>query len=315
MQSVRKTFRFIMAVMVMAGTLGLSAPGRAADLSAAAMDRYDHQKKQMVLGPDMTLSYIEMGPRDGIPVVLIHGYTDSARDWEPLVPELSRRFHLIIPDLRGHGASSKPDCCYAVIDFAHDIRRLLDGLHIPRAMLVGHSLGSIVVQSFAENWPEHTQKVVLISSTGGRVDCPTGEQRKARAEGMDFRTPITRLHDPIDPDSAFMKEWWSSPTPVPAAFLDRQRHDAAAMPAKVWLAVLDQGLMALDVRPGLAHLHEPALLIWGEKDPIMLPEVRTTLIAALPQARTVIFPGLGHNPFWEDPHGVAREINHFIQAK
>ena len=113
------------------------------------LDRFDAQKTSAVLPDGETLAYMDVGTRDGSPLVLIHGYTDSARDWAPLVPLLAGKFRLIIIDLRGHGASSKPQCCYTRFDFAYDIKLLLDALHIKTADIVGHSLGSIVAQTFA----------------------------------------------------------------------------------------------------------------------------------------------------------------------
>jgi pimeloyl-ACP methyl ester carboxylesterase len=80
--------------------------------------------------------------------------------------------------------------------------------------------------------------------------------------------------------------------------------------------VLDQGLSSgtayADLQSTLPRLKAPTLLIWGSKDPIMEEPVRKTLIDALPAARVKIFEGLGHNPFWEDPSGVAAAINSFL---
>jgi pimeloyl-ACP methyl ester carboxylesterase len=125
---------------------------------------------------------------------------------------------------------------------------------------------------------------------------------------------IRKLRDPIDPESAFMIAWWSSPTPVDPDFLRRQRRDAAAIPLRVWLAVLDQGIVDTDLQRTLARLTAPTLLIWGSKDPIMEEEVRQTLREGLPQAQVKIFEGLGHNPFWEDPAACAQVINAFLAA-
>jgi pimeloyl-ACP methyl ester carboxylesterase len=125
-------------------------------------------KKTVALPDGVTLAYIDTGNPTGPPVVLIHGYTDNARDWVPMLPYLSKRFRLILVDIRGHGKSSKPECCYTRLDFAYDIKLLLDALSIRQADVVGHSLGSIIAQTFAEYWPERTDRVVLISSTGGR---------------------------------------------------------------------------------------------------------------------------------------------------
>ena len=179
-------------------------------------------------------------------------------------------------DIRGHGQSSKPECCYTRLDFAYDIKLLLDGLSVQKADLVGHSLGSIIAQTFAEYWPERTGRVVLISSTGG---LPPGAQKKPPQ--FDFAAEIRKLKEPIEADSPFMIAWWDSPTPVDPDFIRRQRKDAAGIPLRVWLAVLDQGLsgdhLYADLQSTLPRLKAPTLLIWGSKDPIMEEAVRKTL--------------------------------------
>lgn len=273
------------------------------------LDAFEAMKKSVALPDGETLAYLTLGDPAGTPVVLIHGYTDSARDWVPLIPYLSPRLRLILVDLRGHGRSGKPDCCYTRLDFAYDIKLLLDALHVERADIVGHSLGSIVAQTFAEFWPERTARVVLISSSGGRRPGAAPPPPK-----FDYAAAIRQLKEPIDPDSQFMIEWWSSPTPVDPDFLRRQRQDAAAIPLRVWLAILDQGLVDTDLQRTLPRLKAPTLLIWGSADPLMEEEVRQTLRAALPQAEVKIFPGLGHNPFWEQPAQCAAVINAFLKA-
>jgi len=289
--------------------LALSLTASAAP-AALNIDQFDHQKHVVALANGIAMGVIEMGPRHGRPVVLIHGYTDSARDWAPLVSSLDPTWHLILVDIRGHGASSKPECCYARIDFAYDVKLLLDRLQIGRATVVGHSLGSLIAQSFAEFWPERTEKLVLVSSTGGvHAACPDDG-----VQTMDFRSAIVKLKDPIDPDSPWMKEWWASPTPVPEEFIRRQRVDSAHIPVKVWLAVLEQGLSEADLQATLPKIVAPTLLLWGEKDPIFGPRQRCALIHALPKAQVHTFTGLGHNPFWEQPETFAQVLIPFVNA-
>ena len=275
------------------------------------LDAFDARKKTMALPNGEVLAYIDMGDAAARPLVLIHGYTDNARDWVPMLPYLSSGLRLILVDIRGHGRSSKPECCYGRLDFAYDIKLLLDGLGVKKADIVGHSLGSIIAQTFAEYWPGMTSHVVLIASTGGH---PPGAAKQPPQ--FDFAAEIRKLKEPIEPDSPFMIAWWDSPTPVDPDFIRRQRRDAAGIPLRVWLAVLDQGLSAdndyADLQRTLPRLTAPTLLIWGSKDPIMEEPVRQTLRAALPRAKVRVFDGLGHNPFWEDPQGVAAVINAFI---
>lgn len=299
--------------------LPTAAPANAAAPTSAAaakstlkidLDAFDASKKLMVLPNGQSLAYIDSGERSGAPVVLIHGYTDNARDWVPLLPYLSKHDRLILVDIRGHGKSSKPECCYTRLDFAYDIKLLLDALGVRKADIVGHSLGSIIAQTFAEFWPERTAHVVLISSTGGH---PPSQPKKPPQ--FDFAAEIRQLKEPIEADSPFMVAWWDSPTPVDPDFIRRQRQDAAGIPLRVWIAVLDQALpqnIYGDLQGTLPRLKAPTLLIWGSKDPIMEEDVRQSLREALPQAKVKIFDGLGHNPFWEDPQGVAEVINSFL---
>jgi pimeloyl-ACP methyl ester carboxylesterase len=273
------------------------------------LDAFDALKKTVALPNGETLAYVSMGDPHGIPVVLIHGYTDNARDWVPLIPYLSPHLHLIVVDIRGHGASGKPECCYTRLDFAYDIKLLLDALGVRRADIVGHSLGSIIAQTFAEFWPARTRRVVLISSSGGPR--PGSVPRKP---AYDYAAEIRGLKEPIDPDSPFMVAWWSSPNPVDEDFIRRQRRDSAAIPLRVWIAVLDQGLSDSDLQRTLPMLKAPTLLIWGSADPIMPEEVRQTLREGLPRAQVKILQGLGHNPFWEEPQQCAQLINEFLNA-
>jgi pimeloyl-ACP methyl ester carboxylesterase len=277
------------------------------------LDSFDASKRLIALPNGESLAYIDRGERSGPPVVLIHGYTDNARDWVPMLPYLSKRDRLILVDIRGHGQSSKPECCYTRIDFAYDIKLLLDALGVQKADIVGHSLGSIIAQTFAEYWPERTAHAVLISSTGG-----SPPDRPKKPLQFDFAAEIRKLKEPIEADSPFMIAWWDSPTPVDPDFIRRQRQDAAGIPLRVWLAVLDQALPANnvygDLQSTLPRLKAPTLLIWGSKDPIMEEDMRQSLRNALPNAKVKIFDGLGHNPFWEDPRGVAEAVNAFLNT-
>src|ERR1700722_6930142 len=319
---VTRTGRLLRAALLLgctALTLIPAAGAAAAPIAAPPpplkvdLNAFDASKKSIARPNGVSLAYVDMGERSAPVVVLIHGYTDNARDWVPMLPYLSKRFRLILVDIRGHGQSSKPECCYTRLDFAYDIKLLLDALGVAQADIVGHSLGSIIAQTFAEYWPERTAHVVLISSTGGT---PPGATKQAPR--FDFAAEIRKLKEPIEADSPFMIAWWDSPTPVDPDFIRRQRKDAAGIPLRVWLAVLDQALPANnvygDLQSTLPRLKAPTLLIWGSKDPIMEEDVRQTLRSALPNAEVKIFDGLGHNPFWEDPRGFAGTINVFLKS-
>ena len=271
------------------------------------LNAFDTLKRTIALPNGEILAYIDTGnPRGAqwccsmaLPAVLAIG--------SRCCPTCRRNFALILVDMRGHGNSAKPECCYTRLDFAYDIKLLLDALKVQQADLVGYSLGSIIAQTLAEFWPERTRRVVLISSTGG---LPPGAPKPT----FDFAEEIRKLKEPIEPDSPFMIAWWDSPTPVDPDFIRRERQDAAHIPLRVWRSVLDQGLSMsyTDLQSTLPRLKAPTLLIWGSKDPIMEEPVRQSLRDALPNAQVKIFDGLGHTPFWEDPTGVAEQLNAFL---
>jgi pimeloyl-ACP methyl ester carboxylesterase len=297
--------------MVVGSLLTLAALGSPrgaahSSITAEELARFDGAKQSKSLRSGVTLAYLELGPRGATPVVLIHGYTDSARDWAPIAPLLAKHFRLLIVDLRGHGASSKPECCYSRFDFAYDLKLLLGELEITRAAIVGHSLGSLVAQAFAELWPESTRRLILISSTGTSF----GESSAGRLPP--WLEDAERLQDPIEADSKFMKDWWQISMAVnPGFFSQRQRQDAAAIPAAVWKSIADQSLIE-NVSGLLPRIKAPTLLLWGGHDALASASGRAALEHGIVGSQTKVFPSLGHDLIWEDPDSVANVLTLFL---
>lgn len=108
------------------------------------------------------------GPDGARPtLVLLHGITGRAESWEDVLPALVDDYHVVAPDLRGHGASDKPQTGYRPIDYAADVAALLDALGVARAAVVGHSLGALVTMALAAGYPDKVSCAVL-------EDPPTG---------------------------------------------------------------------------------------------------------------------------------------------
>ena len=104
---------------------------------------------QQTLGA-ITLNVAE-GPRNGPPLVLLHGLTYSCQSFRPLLDRLMQQYHVLLPDLRGHGASSRGNR-YRVSDYAEDVRALLSGLP-EAAILYGHSIGALAALAVAARTP------------------------------------------------------------------------------------------------------------------------------------------------------------------
>ncbi|BCH21474.1 alpha/beta hydrolase [Mesorhizobium sp. L-8-10] len=259
-------------------------------------------KKTVKLANGISLAYVEMGNSDGKPTLLIHGYTDNSRSWSLIAPYLKER-RLIAIDLRGHGKSDAPACCYAYSDLADDVSLFLDAVGVAKADVIGHSLGSLTAQLLAAQHPDKVDQLVLISSTTAIGGGP----------GSWLWDNVMPLTAPIDPDSQFMKDWYANPNPVDEDFITRERTESAATPIPVWRGVL-WGTVINDLTQIAPLVKAPMLVLWGDQDPLFDLTHQEKLEKAYPDARFEVFGGAGHNMFWEFPEKSAKVIKAFIDA-
>jgi len=248
------------------------------------------------------LPYVEQGDATGVPVVMLHGVTDSWRSFEHVLPHLPDDIRAIAVTQRGHGDAPKPESGYRIQNLAGDVVDLLDGLGIERAVLVGHSMGSWVAQQVAIDTPERVTGLVLAGSFGGRPgDDP--EMQAFAAEMMSVRDPVT---DEIARD--FQESTIVSP--LPPAQMDEFVLESLKVPARVWNQAF-AGFLEVDQAAGLAQLSVPALLVWGEQDAFIPRAVQDELLETVPDVRLEVYEGVGHAVHWEQPLRFARNVAAF----
>jgi pimeloyl-ACP methyl ester carboxylesterase len=100
----------------------------------------------------------------GSAVVLLHGFAQTSHMWRPIMPELAKKHLVIVPDLRGAGGSEKPDSGYDKKTMAQDIHALVTKLGQKRAIVVGHDIGLMVAYAYAAQYPQETERVVLMDA-------------------------------------------------------------------------------------------------------------------------------------------------------
>ena len=141
------------------------------------------------------VTYHMMG--EGPPVLLVHGITSSSRTWKSVMPRLSENHTVIAPDLLGHGRSSKPQGDYSLGAYASGMRDLLVALDVPKATVVGHSLGGGIAMQFGYQFPDRVARLVLVDTGGiGREVNPA--LRAAALPGAELVLPLLfspTLHD------------------------------------------------------------------------------------------------------------------------
>src|SRR5215470_6788672 len=128
-----------------------------------------------VLGPTshwfysqrLKLHYVDWGNAEKPPLVLLHGGRDHCRSWDWVAAELRRDFHIVAPDLRGHGDSQwAVGSTYSMIDYVLDVAALLNSLSLFPVNIVGHSLGGGVSLQYAGIYPDRVARLVAIEGLG-----------------------------------------------------------------------------------------------------------------------------------------------------
>ncbi len=254
----------------------------------------------IALPSGVTLRYAEQGDPAGPTVVLLHGYTDSWRSWELLLPHLPTRIHVIAIDLRGHGASDRPGR-YEIPHFAADVTALLQALQLRDVTLVGHSLGSLVAREAARQAAGRVGRLVLIGSAPSFRNPGTEELLEA----------IVAAGDSIPPEFVEGFQRSTIQRGVPEDFLATMIEGSAAVPPAVWERVL-RGQLDFRDQDRLGALRVPTMLMWGERDAIFSGRDQELLLAAIPGAHLVAYEDVGHAPHWEVPRLVVADLLAFL---
>jgi pimeloyl-ACP methyl ester carboxylesterase len=260
--------------------------------------------KRVNLATGVKLQYVVEGPRDGMPMIFLHGVTDSSHSWSSTTPFLSDRYRTYVLDQRGHGDSEKPFYGYSMSQFAEDVIAFADKLGIERAVIVGHSMGSFIAHQIASVYPERVSHLVLVGSA------PTSVRNELLTFLWDEIVGPPDFQDPIDPD--FIREWHTGPNPVDPIFFEKVLEETAKVPARVWKAAF-RGLLTDDHTDFLDDITAPTLIIWGTLDAMFTLADQQALQAVLPGAVFIAYDGAGHNTQWEQPQRVAEDIRDFIE--
>jgi pimeloyl-ACP methyl ester carboxylesterase len=231
---------------------------------------------------------------EGEPLVLIHGGQLDSRMWDSQFDAYGRYFRVLRYDVRGFGGSPLGEGTYSHAD---DLAALMDYLDMPRAHLLGLSLGGMVATDFAVTYPGRVLSLVL-SGPG-----LTGLDAESPEELARYFAEVVAARD-APPDSV-VRLWLSDPLMAPAAADPRLRprlERLARENARAWL-----NNWALRRPPGpptiarFAEIHVPTLLLVGDRDLPSIFAAVDTLAKAIPGAKKVVIPGAGHMANMEKP--------------
>jgi non-heme chloroperoxidase len=259
--------------------------------------------KTVALATGVTLPFVEQGDPNGLPVIFLHGITDSHRSYQPVLDALPKNFRASTLTQRGHGDASRPADHYRPEDMAADVRAFMDAQGIERAVIAGHSMGSVVARAFAHAYPKRVLGLALIGAFSTLHN---------KQDVLDLCAAVDGLTDPIDLE--FVRDFQVSTMalPVPDAFLDMVVAESMKLPAFVWRAGF-AGLVERDRTFTGSGVDVPTLIAWGDRDAFCLRADQDALVAALKNSRLVVYAGVGHAVHWEVPLRFATDLASWLR--
>jgi non-heme chloroperoxidase len=249
----------------------------------------------------ITLPYVEQGDSSGIPLLMIHGATDSWRAFEPMLRHLPDDIHAIAVTQRGHGDAPKPDSGYALDDFAGDVAALIDELGLGQVVLMGHSLGSLVASRVAIDDPERLTGLVLGGAFGHPLSAnPALEEVEA----------FTALEDPVPREVPYEFQASTLTRALPDGMLDGFVDESMKLPARVWRGIFSN-IPRIDLSSELAAITAPTLIVQGDADAYVSQADSDMLLDAIPDSRLIVYEDAGHAFHWEQPERFAADVVEF----
>ncbi len=278
----------------------------------------------------LTVHVLEAGPADAPLVVLLHGFPDLAYSWREVIPLLSDDYRVVAPDLRGYGASDKPEGGYDALTLAGDVAALLEALtgDGEKAHLVGHDWGAFLAWTAAIEHPERLATLTAVDvphpatmETFLRED--REQRRKSRymkllaskpaprflasmgikRRGKMLRSNLVRAEGLTDDDLAWYHAAFDSVEETRGPLL-YYRESLALRKAFADQPIPDAPVVV------------PTLVLWGEDDAYVGSEMAEPSCEHVTADRceVEIFEGAGHFLQWEDPEGFAARLREFVEA-
>ena len=272
--------------------------------------RYAAPPSRFVEVAGLRLHVRETGPPAAAAVILMHGFGASLHTWEDWARGLESDWRVIRFDLPGAGLTGPdPTADYRDERGEQILLALMDQLGLARASVVGHSMGGRLAWRFAADHPERVTKLVLVAPDG--FASPGFEYGKApevpAALGL-MRNALPRALMRMNLEPAY-----ANPQALTDETIDRY-HDLLLAPG-VRGALLDRlkQTRLRDPQPLLARIQAPTLLIWGEQDAMIPLSNSADYLKALPGARLVSLPGVGHLPQEERPDAALAALRQFLR--
>lgn len=297
------------AFVIAIGALYALAPGVLVDAEFARQALLAGMHKHALDAAGHRIVYYEGGA--GEPMVLVHGFTGSKENWLESARYLTPHYRVIALDLPGWGESErKPDESYEVPEQSRRLAAFLDALGIPRAIVVGHSMGGHVSGLFAVRYPERVEDLILVDSAGVHFK-PNDFAHRVIGGATPFNFSTRAEFD------AFMAELFVAPRWLPPRLKDAliERNIAGHEFHAALLRKLSSEHDAFLLEDQLEHVEAPTFVLWCKGDRLLDASAVDVLVQGLRGARrldTALLDDCSHMPMMEKPRDFAGKLLAFL---
>ncbi len=261
---------------------------------------------EQVLANGVTLHLVDEG--EGRPIVFVHGVMMTSRFFDRQVEHVSANARMIAPDLRGHGRSEKVLSGHTVENYADDLRQLFDARGVERPVLVGWSMGAMVVWEYLRSHgPDSVAGIVVVDqppsdwawegyefgviSPDMLAELVAGLQMAPRAIATEFAQLM--VHEPTDD----VLEWMADEITM-------------CPPAIASTILVNQTLR--DYRAFLPQIRVPTAVFFGGDDKMTSPKAGEYIASQIPGATFRVFEASSHVPFYEEPDAFNAALDAFV---
>jgi pimeloyl-ACP methyl ester carboxylesterase len=258
---------------------------------------------------------------EGPVLLLLHGLGCDHTTWEPVIDALAKRYTVIAPDLLGHGQSAKPRADYSVGGYANAMRDLITVLGVDKVTVLGHSFGGGIAMQFAYQFPERTERLILVAS-GGLGPEVTPAIRAITTPGFHQVLGVLTLPGVRHLGMAGLRALSTVPSMhtrdldevanIYDSFKDPYARHAIQ---HVVRAVVDWRGQIVTMADR-AYLTEamPMCVVWGRDDRVIPVRHADNVGELAPLARVEVIPNAGHFPHKDHPHRFAKIVHEFIRT-
>ena len=264
-------------------------------------------------------AYVKTG--SGPVLLLLHGLGCDHTTWTPVIDQLAKRYTVIAPDLLGHGLSAKPRADYSVGGYANGMRDLLTVLNIDKVTVVGHSFGGGVAMQFAYQFPERTERMMLVASGGLGPEVTPGI-RAITTPGFHQAMGVLTLPGVRHVGIAGLKlasatGWKATHDLGEVADIYDSFKDPHARHAirHVVRAVVDwRGQIVTMADRAYLTDAMPMAVVWGRNDMVIPVRHASNAAALAPKARVEVIPNAGHFPHKDHPERFVKVVTDWVQS-